>query len=334
MKKKVELTISEPVYSTFHYQGSGSAILHENPSIYNWFLNEKMLLSCDAGFLNNITITPDVTVEGTSYKDNPHLEIIRIPMRHLNGYIHVVIRNMLDDGFYVAFGGVDDYYVKGKSWYHKRHFDHDGLICGYNQEEKTYSIYAYDQSWRYRVFKTTQRSFDEGRKAQFRKSSYGSIYALKPKKEQVELDPDMIYSRMKEYLGHPTNEITPRKEGRVYGVAVQDYIGIYLNKLIDGSTPYEKIDRRIFRMIWEHKKVMYKRLIAVENKLQLNHDISEQYKPLIKEADDMRMLYAAHRIKRRDAVLPVIQNKLSVVNATEMRLLAMFLEQLEKAHKL
>lgn len=334
MKKKVELTLSEPVYSTYHYQGSGSAILHENSSIRNWFLNEKMLLSCDTGFLNDITITPDVTVDGTSYKDNPHLEIIRIPMRHLNGYIHFVIRNMLDDGYYVEFGGVDDYYVKGKSWYHKRHFNHDGLICGYDQEEKTYSIYAYDQSWRYRVFKTTQHSLDEGRKAQFRKNSYGSIYALKPMKDQVELDPSMIYDRMKEYLGLPSQKITPRKEGRAYGAAVQDYICIYLGKLMDGSTPYERIDRRIFRMIWEHKKVMLDRLIAVENKLQLGHDISEQYRPLIREADDMRMLYASHRIKRRDTILPVIQSKLSILNATETKLLTTFLSKMEKVNKL
>ena len=65
MKKKVELPLIEPVYSTYHYQGSGSAILKDNPSIRNWFLNEKMLLSCDKGFLEDIKITPDVTVEET-----------------------------------------------------------------------------------------------------------------------------------------------------------------------------------------------------------------------------------------------------------------------------
>lgn len=330
MKKKVELPLIEPVYSTYHYQGSGSAILKDNPSIRNWFLNEKMLLSCDKGFLEDITTTPDITVDGTSYKDNPYLEKIRFPMKYLNGYIHPVIRNLIDEGYYVVFGGVDDYYVKGKSWYHKRHFNHDGLICGYDQNAKTYRIYAYDQSWRYRVFQTTQRSFDEGRKAQFQKQSYGSIYALKPTKENVELSPFAVYDRIKEYLGYHSTEYTPRKDGRAYGAHVQDFIRLYIEKLDNGDIPYERIDCRVFRMLWEHKKIMLERLLAVECAAKLDHQVSLLYNHLVNLANNMRLLYSFYLLKRKDSILSEIRNQLYEIRTSEANLLIMFLLKLEK----
>ena len=64
---------------------------------------------------------------------------------HINSMF--LIRSLIDNGYYVAFGGVDDYYMEGKSWYQEKHFDHDGLIVGYDQNDKTYTIYAYDQNW-------------------------------------------------------------------------------------------------------------------------------------------------------------------------------------------
>ena len=39
MKKKVELPVSEPVYSTYQYQGSMAGLLRCNPSLRNWYLN-------------------------------------------------------------------------------------------------------------------------------------------------------------------------------------------------------------------------------------------------------------------------------------------------------
>ena len=39
-KKKIELPLVEPLYSTYHYQGPGTAVLVNNPSIRNWYLNQ------------------------------------------------------------------------------------------------------------------------------------------------------------------------------------------------------------------------------------------------------------------------------------------------------
>ena len=43
-------------------------------------------------------------------------------------------------------------------------------------------------------------------------------------------------------------------EGNVRGLVVHTYLAKYLDMLYDGSISYERMDRRVFRLIWEHKK--------------------------------------------------------------------------------
>ena len=124
-KKTLELPLVEPLYSTYHNQGPGTAILAGNPSIRNWYLNQVMNLTCNRRFLSGYT-TPEITVANSWWNANPYLDKIWYPLRFLEGHMHFVIRKLLDAGYYICFSGIDDYYVKGKSWYHERHFPHDG----------------------------------------------------------------------------------------------------------------------------------------------------------------------------------------------------------------
>ena len=117
MKKTVELPLLEPLYSTYHGQGSATAILTESPSLINWYYNEILILSCNRKFLNGYT-SPQINIKNSEWSANPYFYTQKYYNRFLKGYVHYVIRNLIDDGYYVYFRGVDDYYVEGKSWYH------------------------------------------------------------------------------------------------------------------------------------------------------------------------------------------------------------------------
>lgn len=326
MKKKIELPIVEPLYSTYNYQGPGTAILINNPSIRNWYLNQVMILTCTRKFLNGFT-TPEIRIAESSWNANPYFDKKRYELQFMEGHAHFVIRKLLDAGYYVCFNGIDDYYVEGKSWYHERHFNHDGCICGYNQENKTYCIYSYDQNWIYQKFWTTQKSFEAGRKAQFKKGKHGSICGIKPKTDQIIFSHETALKKIAEYLDSNMEKYPETAEGTVSGIVVHDYIAKYVDKLYDGSIPYEKIDRRVFRMIWEHKNVMLERISLIENALSMDHSISESYRSVVREADNCRMLYAAHHMKQRNAVLPIIQKKLLTLKEKEQKLLTKLLEK-------
>ena len=329
MKKCVELPLIEPLYGTYQNQGPGTAVISRNQSIRNWHLNQVVNLTCNRKFLNGFT-TPEVTVLDSAWSVNPYLDKRWISTEFTKGYINPIIRELLDKGFYVAFVGVDDYYIKGKSWYKERHFSHDGLICGYDQSNKTYCIYAYDSNWIYQKFWTPQKDFNAGRIAMRKKGNFANICGLKVKEDKIDFSPEIAHQKIKEYLDSNLEKYPFEGEGNVYGIVVHEYIAEYVSKLYKQDIPYERMDRRVFRLIWEHKKVMLERIEKIEQSLQLSNDISEKYKHLVSEADAIRMLYASHHMKRRDSVLPIIKRKLLNLMDKEKELLTLLVDKAGK----
>lgn len=322
----IELPLLEPLYSTYHHQGIATAILAGNPSILNWYLSQIMILTCTRRFLTGYT-SPEVSIADSTFGENPYLDKKWYPMQFLGGHINTVIRRLLDAGYYVYFSGIDDYYIEGKSWYHERHFSHDGCICGYNRADKTYSVYAYDQNWIYRRFSVTQKSFDAGRRAMCREGKYGFIGGFRPKDEQIAFSHATALQKIEEYLDSTMEKYPPTSQGVVYGIVVHDYLAKYIGKLYDGSVPYERMDRRVFRLIWDHKKVMLTRIRLIEEALSLDDGVSCAYRSVVREADNCRMLYAAHHLRRRDALLPLIRDKLLALKAREEALLKELLQK-------
>ena len=339
MNKQVELPLEVPPFSTYHYQAINGAVIGKNPSIKNWFYNQMINLRCDRAFLGGYT-TPVFSVVWSDFTDNPHLEIITIPLKYLKGHAHFVIRNLLDDGYYVAYGGIDDYFVEGKSWYGERHFAHDGLICGYDQGDKTYTIYAYDKNWVCRTFKTPQEGLEKGWRYMFKEGVFGLLRAVKPKEAYVELNLKTMCGKLREYLDSSLEKYPPdlernpvEKQKRTYGIAVQDYLCLYLDKLLDGTIPHERLDRRVFRLVWEHKAVMLDRIRTVEKHLILSSEIGDAYAPLVKQADGIRMMYALYHAQRRDSLPKTMKKSLQELRAAEEPILRAFVRSIEEAMK-
>ena len=329
MNKRVELPLIEPLYSTYHYQGPGTAIIGNNQSVRNWYLNQVMNIICSKKFLKGYT-TPEITIADSSWYVNPYLDKHWISSEFTNDYINSIIHQMINNGFYVAFGDVDDFYLKGKSWYKERHFSHDGLICGYDPNDKTYCIYAYDSNWIYQKFWVPQIDFYAGRIAMRENGTFSRFCGLKVKGDQIEFSPKIACQKIKEYLDSDIKKHPFDKEGNAYGLVVHEYIAEYVTKLYSGDIPYERMDKRVFRLIWEHKKVMFERIQSIERELMFGSDVSEKYRSLVTDADMMRMLYASHHIKRRDSVLPIIKKKLLNLADKEKELLTFLVDKAEK----
>ena len=330
-KRSVELPLTEPLYSTYHNQGVATAILPANPSIRNWYLNRIMLLTCTRRFLHGFT-SPQASIKDSDFSLNPNLDKRWYSMEFLGGYVHPVIRHLLDAGYYVYFSSVDDYYVEGKSWYHEKHFSHDGCICGYDRTDRTYTIYAYDRDWVYRKFRTTQKSFEAGRRAIYRQGKYGFLCGIRPKEEQVPFSPRVALAGIAEYLDSAPEQYPDEQEGPVYGIVVHEFLARYLEKLYDGSIPYACMDRRVLRVVWEHKKGMLERIGLIEEALSLDDSISRAYRTVVQKADYCRMLYASHRMRRRDSLLPRIRDQLLALRSREEELLCDLLRKTERTN--
>ena len=332
MNKRVELPLLEPIYKTYHYQAPGTAIAVNNPSVKYWYLSGNVDLTCKRDFLKGYS-SPLITIMDSAWSNNPHIEKNTVPMHILGGQINSVIKEMLNNGYYVSFGSVDDYYVEGKSWYKERHFSHDGLICGYDSDDKTYCIYAYDKDWIYQKFWTPQKAFNAGRRAMEEKGEFGNLCAIKMKNSSIGFAPETACVKLRAYIDADFKKYPITGEGFVLGSVVHEYIAYYLEKLYKNRIPYEKIDRRVFRVIWEQKKAMLGRIEMLEYLLDIKKDYSKKYPAIVKEADVLRMLYASHILKRRDELLPVIKKRLLEMMKNELEILSGLTEEVERELK-
>lgn len=324
--KKKQLQIEKPMFCAYNTQGAGGGAIAVNPSIKNWYYNNAIMLVCGRKFLDGYT-SPQANIRNTSVFSNPCFEKKWIGTKYLGSRIHYVIRAILDDGWFIYYSGLDDYYIKGKSWYHEKHELHDGAICGYDQEDKTYSVLAYDQNWIFRVFKTPQRCFETARKKALIRNSFKTMCIYKPIEGEIKLDIETICGNLKEYLDSSLEKYPPNVYETASGTVVHDYIAMYLDKLLDESIPYSRMDRRVFRVLWEHKACMCERLRAAEDKLGLGHSFSSKYEQVVKEADNARMLYASHHMRRRDSLLPIIKSKVLRIKELEEVILKEFLDK-------
>lgn len=317
---KTILPLGEPFYSTYHFQGIIGAVSLSNPSIRNWYLSNSVSLTCERVFLYGFS-SPHLNIVNSSWLDTPCFDKYIHPTRFIENHIHELIRTMLDSGYYVNFDGVDDYYMDGKSWYGKRHFCHDGLIYGYDLEKDTYHVYAYDSQWVYRGFEVPRESFERGRMSMTGHGIYGSLCGVRPYDAHVEFDINEVYKHIIEYLDSSLVKYPLSGEGAVNGIVVHEYIAAYVDRLYHGLIQYNKMDWRIFRVLWEHKSFMLERIMKIEEVLKLAPNLSKQYKEVVRKSNEMRMMYASHRQKRRDSVLPIIKSILLEVNSCERRIL-------------
>lgn len=327
MKNTIYLPLSEPTFSTYHYQGTDGIVSAANPYIHNFTLNRRIVLLCTQKFLTGFS-SPELTICDTAFWANPYVEQYSVDLHFIQEDPCQVICQMLAEGYYVYFEGVDDFYVKGKSFYQQRHFSHDGMIHGFNSDVKMFNLYAYNQQWRYRSFETPMADFLRGLTAvQTQQTVPSRLVALKAKPDLVALEPKTIENHIRYYL-------TPNLHGEnnsVMCISVQTLMEDYLQLLETGTIPYEKTDWRIFRLLWEHKKCMLERMIAIENLLWKNNKFSSPYNTdIVKEMNVLRLIYARHTTKREDALLSLLQNRLQRLTIREQEILTDFLHAMEQ----
>ena len=325
---KVMLPYVEPMYSTYHWLASAGIPAKQNITSDNWYYNNTVEWRCKRKFLHGFT-TPELSLSCGSIWNMPLLYKIGTNTRFVRRCTIEIIKTMIDDGFYVSFSGVDDYYIKGKSWYKEQHVNHDGLIIGYDDENGTLTIAAYNQRWIFTVFETPQECFIEGLNELCNKGVYGELQAVKVKDELQELNFQTIYKDLKKYLSSTINDYPLDNPDAAWGVVVYDYLCMYLDKLADGSIPHNRRDRRVFRLVWEHKKCMIGRIKAIENLCGWNNELSSTYEKVVELADKVRFIYSKFVIKYSNKHLEKMQILLMRMKKLELDILGRFLKNLE-----
>lgn len=300
-----------------------------HPTAYNSYLNQCTTLNCSRRFLFGYT-SPLVAISRGCISDFACLEKYATSARFCYPYHKELIKQMIDEGFYVYFSEVDDYYLPGKSWYGIRHMLHDGIICGYDESDQTYSIAAYDINWVFNLIRIPQECFAEGYRVGMNGKNYGSFLAYKVKEEEVRLNENMILSNLKDYISKTGDIYSLKYDTPVDGIAVHDFLAMYIDKLKDGSIPADKMDWRALRPVWEHKRCMLDRIRAIEEKRGWNADLSTRYQPLVEDANRVRMMYAVYHKNQKTGLLDKIKTGILSFRDQEYEILKELIQKMEE----
>ena len=333
MPDAVSLAFCVPWFAGSPGHAAPGLAMSGHPTAYNGYLNQTTTLGCQKVFLKGVT-SPGMFIPRSEIHHFDCLERYRVDARFGYPYYRELIKQMLDDGFYIFFCGVDDFYLPGKSWYGIRHMSHDGVICGYDESDSTYSIAAYDMNWVFRLIRIPREAFMKGLYACLENKDLGCIIPYKMKENSVvQLDEAQILKYLKEYVNSTVDKFPLDSPEPVEGIAVQDFLAMYIDKLKDGSIPSARMDWRALRPVWEHKRCMLDRIRAIEQKCGWSTQLSEEYQPLVEASNRARMMYAMYHKNQNPTLLDKIKNNLLSGREREYELLSELVEKMESEIK-
>ena len=332
MPDSVSLPFCVPCFAFTPSLAAPGLAMNGHPTAYNGYLNQCTFISCGRKFLTGFT-SPQLNLPRANIHSFTYLEKYGIALRFGYPYYKTIIKQMLNEGFYVLFNGIDDYYIPGKCWYGIRHMSHDGVICGYDESDSTFSIAVYDINWLFNLIRVPQDCLMEGIGACLKNKQYGNLTAFKVRENTtVNLDEKLILHNLKEYVSQTVDKFPLDQQGMVEGIAVQDFLAMYMDKLKDGSIPAEKVDWRAIRPVWEHKKCMLDRIKAIEAKNNWEPELSTEYATLVEDSNLARMMLAMFHKNQKMTLLDKMKNIILSCKDKEEKLLNDLIKRMEDAN--
>ena len=327
---RTELEYREPPFCAYHYMASHGVVALENPSGMVWFYQNCTGLSCGRRFLDGYT-APELAVTRHGILANPHIDSYIVNAWFCPEDMRKTAKRMLDMGYYVLFDHVDDYYVEGKSFFGERHFYHDGLILGYDDTAGTLILAAYNNKWSYGVFETSMDGFMKGLLAAAEAGERPRFIAARAKKEEPSsLDIPAVFRTVEAYLRTNPTVHDCAARGEVRGTDVHLCLVRYLELLAEGGIPYEKMDWRVMRLLWEQKKCLCGCIREVERALSFSDEVSRSYQAVVDSANLLRIQYARYHMKRDDALIPKMTARMLNIKENEVLLLEKWMEKVKK----
>lgn len=324
------LDTSMPEFCVYQYMAGVEVACSKNISMRHWMYDNYINFSCNVKRTNehgNISIVlPKSTIEF----DKPFIECIKINKKEILYSVSEKITHCINNGYYFYVRGIDDFYIKGKINYNTAHMNHDGMIYGYNTETCTYNLMAYDENANFGFFEISMHDFNKAWHSDFFKNENPVLWALKPNKKTYMSKIQNIKVGLYNYIKSlpQTDEPNIDVDGNdmchsIYGISVYDIIIDSIN-----NQP-SLLNNHVFRMLWEHKKFMKKRLEFLNS--NPNIDLSKAidlYTEIVDKFNMLRFLYIKFTITGNYDILEKIATYISILKSKECSILEKVLEEI------
>lgn len=331
MNTQKRLPCRLPIFSSYHYQICGMIPALINPDGYNWYINECVQLSCSDTFFSEYD-ADGLMIDNSSFTENPNLDVVTVDK--IGSWDDVIsgIENAINDDRYVYFCGADDYFIREKSNFGKAHMSHDGLIYGCDGQTEELFVLAYNKDWVCKSFTVSFGSFRDSLHNILDGANkwYGFFSYIKAKKDRIPIDLFAIRNSLREYLDSDLKKYPYESPGKKSGMVVYDYLRLLFGLACDGYFP-DGPDRRLMRVLWEHKKCMRDRIKAVSGLIGTSESLCSDYEKAVEAANRARMIFARCCLCGDMGLLRSVSEQLTALQNMERELLEAFEAELSKA---
>ncbi len=318
MLKKI-LNVYEPIICTNQCSAFLQAVLMAHPNVSNMVFTKYLNLFCEQlerDMLNLEFINAD-------WDFFRNIGIAEMNLYHRvnieKNFLGRFIRERIDQNNYILLYEVDEFYIPYAINYKTKHFKHDTYIFGYEEENFYVMAYINDKLQPGKICeKDLMDAFyskDLGEDTSFCSFRINdSVYA--------EFSYELLIEKIQDYLeGIESDE---KYSEAVVGIKIYEEVLGYLNKFIERGYSKKDIDLKVFRTIWEHKKMMLYGIRRMSENQSINLD-----KLIIceKEANLLFYLILKYRAKGNKEFLEEAKGKIIYLQHLEREALEEILQK-------
>ncbi len=245
---------------------------------------------------------------------------------------------------------MDEYYISEKDYFQRRHYVHESLIYGYNDEEKVFYAFGFGKNQKVECFQISYEeclvAYEKGKLFFFCGAAYlekdypwpVTLCSLREKKES-KFTVSVFTDKLKKYLYPPQKEIV-EEDIHVYGTDIYQWIILELRE----EERRGFVDFRIFQLLYEQKCCIRRRLEYLQEKYNLEMELKEfweEYKKVEGSFQRIRLIYLKQlcmegkkgtlgKAIRSESVNYSLANKLEMAVQEERKVLEKLIRVLEE----
>ncbi|MBO4292172.1 MAG: non-ribosomal peptide synthetase, partial [Lachnospiraceae bacterium] len=262
MEKETRLPLEFPPIETYQAASFVLAALqaHKNTEdvIYNKYIN---IHAAQTENIWNVLLGFD-RVLWDEYAADGLVDVKFYYLRNMDKNVFAeFVQEKIRENCYLCLYHLDEYYLSYSARYMKKHFSHDTYIYGYT--DTCFLVMAY-KDMKLQMFKVRKEEIIDALFEQENEEDkeFCTMKILDSVEEKID------YERIRKDLGFYYGETKEYGDDRLHGVKTYSSIKNSLQQM-EMRREAEILDIRIFRMLWEHKKLMTMRMRKISERFEI-----------------------------------------------------------------
>ncbi len=321
-KKKV-LNIIDPPIGTYQGTSFVLAVLLCDNKTENLYYNNYINLTVDnENDYTNIGLR-FTNISWENYRIDGYANMDMYYVKNIKHTFFIeFLRKLIDQNNYLLLFGVDEFYLSYSEFYKKIHFIHDTYIYGYDENNFYLMAYTNDNLKKIRI---CCHEIRDAIYSYLQKNDNASFCTFRPVRNRyVTVDTGKIRKELNDYIDKRGNDIYAKTD--VYGVATYTILQKYIEYI--SINREVKIDLRVFRTFWEHKKIMCERIEYLSKVYSISLDVYDKIKSIEGQSRLIFSLATKYYLSGRKEISERILLLMRKVQAGEIELIVELLNEL------